>query len=102
MPLKKKQKTEVIAKVKSAPYAAVEEIIEKKLEDIATLLSSSGGRKSKLYEEVMTMVEKGLFKIALRRSNGVKSSAAIFLGMNRNTFTDKITKLGITCEKNNK
>ena len=88
--------------VKSTPYAAVEEIIEKKLEDIATLLSSSGGRKSKLYEEVMTMVEKGLFKIALRRSNGVKSSAAIFLGMNRNTFTDKITKLGITCEKNNK
>ena len=102
MPLKKKQKTEVIMNVKSTPYAAVEEIIEKKLEDIATLLSSSGGRKSKLYEEVMTMVEKGLFKIALRRSNGVKSSAAIFLGMNRNTFTDKITKLGITCEKNNK
>ena len=88
--------------VKPTPYAAVEEIIEKKLEDIATLLSSSGGRKSKLYEEVMTIVEKGLFKIALRRSNGVKSSAAIFLGMNRNTFTDKITKLGITCEKNNK
>lgn len=88
--------------VKATPYAAVEEIIEKKLEDIATLLASSGGRKSKLYEEVMTMVEKGLFKIALRRSNGVKSSAAIFLGMNRNTFTDKITKLGITCEKNNK
>ncbi|HOG91260.1 MAG TPA: helix-turn-helix domain-containing protein [Smithella sp.] len=88
--------------VQSTPYAAVEEIIEKKLEDIATLLSSSGGRKSRLYEEVMTIVEKGLFKIALRRSNGVKSSAAIFLGMNRNTFTDKITKLGITCEKNNK
>lgn len=102
MPLKKKQKKEVIMNVKSTPYAAVEEILEKKLEDIATLLSSSGGRKSKLYEEVMTMVEKGLFKIALRRSNGVKSSAAIFLGMNRNTFTDKITKLGITCEKNNK
>ncbi|HNY50944.1 MAG TPA: helix-turn-helix domain-containing protein [Smithella sp.] len=102
MPSKKKQKTEVIMNVQSTPYAAVEEIIEKKLEDIATLLSSSGGRKSRLYEEVMTIVEKGLFKIALRRSNGVKSSAAIFLGMNRNTFTDKITKLGITCEKNNK
>jgi len=102
MPVKKTKKTEVIMNVKATPYAAVEEIIEKKLEDIATLLASSGGRKSKLYEEVMTMVEKGLFKIALRRSNGVKSSAAIFLGMNRNTFTDKITKLGITCEKNNK
>jgi DNA-binding protein Fis len=97
---KKKSNSEIIMNVKSTPYAAVEEIIEKKLEDIATILSSSGNRKSKLYEEVMTMVEKGLFKIALRRSNGVKSSAAIFLGINRNTFTDKMAKLGITCEKN--
>ena len=84
---------------KANPYAAVEEIMEKKLEDIATLLASSGNRKSKLYEEVMNIVEKGLFKIALRRSNCVKSSAAVFLGMNRNTFTDKMAKLGISCEK---
>ena len=88
--------------VKATPYAAVEEIMEKKLEDIAIILSSSGDRKSKLYEEVMNMVEKGLFKIALRRSNGVKSSAAVFLGINRNTFTDKMAKLGISCGKNNK
>lgn len=86
--------------VKATPYAAVEEIMEKKLEDIATILSSSGDGKSKIYEEVMNIVEKGLFKIALRRSNGVKSSAALFLGINRNTFTDKMTKLGITCGKN--
>jgi DNA-binding protein Fis len=86
-------------KVKETPYAAVEEIMEKKLEDIATVLSASGGRKSKIYEGVMSMVEKGLFKIALRRSNYVKSSAAIFLGINRNTFTDKMAKLGINCEK---
>jgi DNA-binding protein Fis len=97
---KKKSKSEIVMNVKATPYAAVEEIMEKKLEDIATILSSSGDRKSKIYEEVMNMVEKGLFKIALRRSNGVKSSAAIFLGVNRNTFTDKMTKLGITCGKN--
>ena len=78
----------------------MEEILEKKLEDIATVLSASSGRKSKLYEEVMSMVEKGLFKIALRRSNYVKSTAAVFLGINRNTFTDKMVKLGINCEKN--
>jgi DNA-binding NtrC family response regulator len=89
-------------KVKATPYTAVEEIMEKKLEDIAIILSSSGDRKSKLYEEVMNMVEKGLFKIALRRSNGVKSSAAVFLGISRNTFTDKMAKLGISCGKNNK
>jgi len=99
---KKKNASEIIMNVKSTPYAAVEEIIEKKLEDIATLLSSSGSRKSKLYEEVMNMVEKGLFKIALRQSNGVKSSAAVFLGISRNTFTDKMAKLGISCGKNNK
>lgn len=99
MPSKKKKKSEIVMNVKATPYAAVEEIIEKKLEDIAVILSASGDRKSKLYEEVMTMVEKGLFKIALRQSNGVKSSAAIFLGINRNTFTDKMAKLGINCKK---
>jgi DNA-binding NtrC family response regulator len=86
--------------VKETSYAVVEEIMEKKLEDLTTVLSASGGRKSKLYEEVMSMVEKGLFKIALRRSNYVKSTAAVFLGISRNTFTDKMIKLGINCEKN--
>ncbi len=76
-----------------------EGLIEKNLEDITTVLSASSGRKSKLYAEVMTMVEKGLLKIALRRSNNVKSTAAAFLGINRNTFTDKMVKLGVNCEK---
>jgi DNA-binding protein Fis len=99
---KKQNKSEIVMNVKATPYEAVEEIMGEKLEDIAIILSSSGDRKSKLYEEVMNMVEKGLFKIALRRSNGVKSSAAVFLGINRNTFTDKMAKLGISCGKNNK
>jgi DNA-binding NtrC family response regulator len=97
---KKQKSSKVVMNVKETPYAVVEEIMEKKLEDLATVLSASGGRKSKLYEEVMSMVEKGLFKIALRRSNYVKSTAAVFLGISRNTFTDKMVKLGINCEKN--
>jgi len=96
---KKQKKTKVVLKVKESLYSAVEEIMEKKLEDVATILSASGSRKSKLYEEVMSIVEKGLFKIALRRSDYVKSSVALFLGINRNTFTDKMAKLGINCEK---
>lgn len=88
-----------VAEVKENPYSAVEEIMEKNLEDIATVLSVSGNRKSKLYDDVMTIVEKGLFKIALRRSNYVKISAAAFLGISRNTFTDKLSKLGVNCEK---
>ena len=80
-------------------HAAVEEILEKKLDDLATVLSASDNGKSRLHEEVMAMVEKGLFRIALRRSSNVKSAAAAYLGINRNTFTDKMAKLGIDCEK---
>jgi DNA-binding NtrC family response regulator len=96
---KKQNNKAVVVKAKETPYLAFEEIIEKKLEDIATVLSASDDRKSRLYEEVMTIVEKGLFKIALRRSNYVKITAAAFLGISRNTFTDKMAKLGINCEK---
>lgn len=83
----------------NTPYSVVEEILEKKLEDLTTVLSSADNGKSKVHEEVMAMVEKGLFKIALRRSSYVKSAAAAFLGINRNTFTDKMSKMGINCEK---
>ncbi|MEN6510043.1 MAG: helix-turn-helix domain-containing protein [Smithella sp.] len=80
-------------------HTAVEEMLEKKLEELATVLSVSDNGKSRLHEEIMAMVEKGLFKIALRRSSNVKSTAAAFLGINRNTFTDKMEKLGINSEK---
>jgi DNA-binding protein Fis len=96
-----KQNDQVLfEEMKEPPRLIVEKIVEKRLEELVTFLSASDGRKSKLYEEVITIVEKGLFKIALRRSNNVKSTAAAFLGINRNTFTDKMAKLGITCEKN--
>ena len=41
------------------------------------------------------IVERSLFRIALRRSNHVKSAAAAYLGINRNTFQNKMVKLGI-------
>lgn len=96
---KKQNKPAEMIGVQETCHAAVEEILEKKLDDLATVLSFSDNGKSKLHEEVMAMVEKGLFKIALRRSSYVKSTAAAFLGINRNTFTDKMAKLGIDCEK---
>jgi len=96
---KKQSKPVAVIGVQETCHAAVEEILEKKLDDLATVLSVSDNGKSKLHEEVMAMVEKGLFKIALRRSSYVKSTAAAFLGINRNTFTDKMAKLGIDCEK---
>lgn len=78
-----------------APAAVAEEVLEKKLEDIATILSAAETGKSQLYDEVMVMVERILFRIALRRSNHVKSAAAAYLGINRNTFQNKMAKLGI-------
>ena len=99
MKAKKQNKPSAVTGVQETCHAAVEEIIEQKLDDLATVLAVSDNGKSKLHEEVMAMVEKGLFKIALRRSSYIKSTAAAYLGINRNTFTDKMAKLGIDCEK---
>jgi DNA-binding protein Fis len=80
---------------RTTPAAVAEEILEEKLEDIATILCKSEKDRSRLYDEVLAMVERGLVRIALRRSNYVKSAAAAYLGINRNTFQKKMVKLGI-------
>ena len=79
----------------TAPAAVAEEVLEKKLEDIATILSSAETGKSRLYDEILSMMERSLCRIALRRSNHVKSAAAAYLGISRNTFQTKMVKLGI-------
>jgi len=80
---------------RTTPADVAEEILEKKLEDIATILCKSETDRSRLYNEVLAMVERGLVRIALRRSNHVKGAAAAYLGINRNTFQKKMVKLGI-------
>lgn len=80
---------------RSTPASVAEEILEKKLDDIATILCKTEADKSRIYEEVMAMVERSLVRIALRRSNHVKSAAAAYLGINRNTFQKKMAGLGI-------
>ena len=75
--------------------SVVESILEKKMEDMTLLLCDEGNGRSRLYEEVITMVERSLFKIALQRSHNIKSAAATYLGMNRNTFQNKMAKLGL-------
>jgi len=84
-----------------AKPSIIEETIEKRLRDIATLLCSAGEgkkRKSRLYEDVLAIVERSLFRIALERNGNVKSAAANYLGINRNTFQKKMAKLGVKCE----
>ncbi len=100
----KRKKTKSVAvdpSVQSKPYALIEETLEKRLEDISTVLCSDGDgkkRKSRLHEDIVTIVERCLFKIALKRNGNIKSAAASFLGINRNTFQKKMAKLGISRE----
>jgi DNA-binding protein Fis len=75
--------------------SAVEGLLEQKLEDVVKFLHSAEGAKSQLYDEILAMVERCLIKIALKRSNNVKTSAAAFLGINRNTLHQKMEKLDI-------
>jgi DNA-binding protein Fis len=80
---------------KSTLSSSIEDMIEKRLEDICTVLSAADKGKNRLHEEVMSIIERSLFKIALKRSNNVKSTAASYLGINRNTFQNKMEKLGL-------
>jgi len=97
----KSQKSERTAEKmpQAGPSSALEEVLEKKLADITTVLSSSGAGKSRLYEEVLEMVERSLCNIALKRNKNIKGAAAAYLGVNRNTFQKKMIKLGISCQK---
>ena len=79
----------------TSPHCVVEDIIAEKLEHITTVLCQGHGKKSQLYEDVVTIVERSLFRIALKRNNNIKSRAADYLGINRNTFQNKMVKLGI-------
>jgi DNA-binding protein Fis len=81
------------------PRSVAEEVMQRKLADIATLLQSDGRGKSRLYEDILSMVERSLFKIALQRNNHVKGAAAAYLGINRNTFQKKMEKLGLNNSK---
>jgi DNA-binding protein Fis len=77
----------------------IDEALEKKLEELVIVLSAGQGAKSQVYDEILALVERGLIRIALKRNKNVKSAAATFLGINRNTFQKKMTTLGIHCGK---
>jgi DNA-binding protein Fis len=77
----------------------IDEVFEKKLEELVIVLSAGQGAKSQVYDEILSLVERGLIRIALKRNKNVKSAAASYLGINRNTFQKKMTSLGIPCRK---
>ncbi len=79
----------------ASPKDVAGTILENNLEDITSLIYSADGSKSRLYDDVVEMVDRALVRIALRRSNRIKSAAASYLGINRNTLQNKIAKLEI-------
>ena len=50
----------------------------------------------KLYDDVLSVVERTLLKSALEKTRHIQSKTARFLGINRNTLRRKIKELGIT------
>ncbi len=76
-------------------FPLIEEVFEKRLDEVVTILGCERNGKEGVYDEVLAMVEKALIRIAMRRSNNVKTAAADFLGINRNTLHGKIKKLRI-------
>jgi len=48
-----------------------------------------------LFHDVISIVERILITIALKKTNNVQVAAAQFLGINRNTLRKKIKELGI-------
>jgi len=89
------------AKIEKVPSSCsvVEGILEKKIEDIVNFLGSTENSKSRLYDDILATVERCLIRIALKRSNNVKTSAATFLGINRNTLHKKMEQLDIPCQE---
>ena len=83
----------------ATPKEIAEKILEKNLEDITVMLQAPENNRNHIYNEVIDMVERALLRISLRRTNQVKSAAAAYLGVNRNTLQQKIIKLGISDEK---
>ncbi|MDX9745422.1 MAG: helix-turn-helix domain-containing protein [Syntrophales bacterium] len=73
----------------------IEDILHKDLENVVTILEPKGSGKSTLYEDVIRIIDRSLFRIALNRSGQVKTVAATYLGISRNTFQKKMIKMGM-------
>jgi DNA-binding protein Fis len=92
---KKKEGNLPLRKINNCPEDVAEHILEKNLEDITSILFSPDKNKSRIYDEVVDMMDRALIRIALRRTNNIKSAAASYLGINRNTLQKKMAKMEI-------
>ncbi len=74
---------------------SLEDLLEKKL--IGTLNGIDAGFEFNcgLFHDVISIVERILIKMALKKTKNVQVAAAQFLGINRNTLRKKIKDLKI-------
>jgi two-component system nitrogen regulation response regulator GlnG len=83
----------VSAAASIAVDATLEEIIERRLLECVRGLRERGS--ANLYDLMVGLVEKPLFRAVLRETGGNQVRAAQLLGINRNTLRKKLTEHGI-------
>lgn len=72
------------------------EFLEDRLGRMITEMKVDLRSDGRLYDDVLSVVERTLLKSALEKTRHVQSKTARFLGINRNTLRRKIKELGIT------
>jgi len=83
----------VSAAASIAVDATMEEIIERRLLECVRGLRERGS--ANLYDLMVGLLEKPLFRAVLRETGGNQVRAAQLLGINRNTLRKKLTEYGI-------
>lgn len=74
---------------------SLEDLLEKKLTGTLSRVDTGLESDCRLFHEVISIVERILIKMALKKTNKVQVTAAHFLGINRNTLRKKVKDLKI-------
>jgi DNA-binding protein Fis len=74
---------------------SLEDLLEKKLTGTLNGVDTGLEFNCGLFHDVISIVERILIKMALKKTNKVQVTAAQFLGINRNTLRKKIKDLKI-------
>ena len=74
---------------------SLEDLLERKLIKTLNGVDTELEFDCALFQDVISIVERILIKMALKKTNNVQVAAAQFLGINRNTLRKKIKDLGI-------
>ena len=74
---------------------SLEDLLERKLTGALDGIDTGLEFNCGLFHDVISIVERILIKLALKKTNHIQVSAAQFLGINRNTLRKKIKELKI-------